>query len=393
MPRATPTIRTRCPLISARPPIGTPSLGRSAPSTITAKGSFNDARCAGVNTSEKIMPSAPVLMPDTNTDTPPVPAGPRQSPSIHANGSTRAMPGSISSAVRARGPMGRPSSMLWVPGYPTHRSASEAVMYTAVDPKMPNTSAACINSSKPENATASIAGRKRRHSWTRVLRARGITAGVFEFFQLPFALSVARAVSGVEVHPSTPALQACAQGERLPAASWSGLPMWRSGSVNRRGRQRRATERLVQGHVRQSVREPRLLPPQFGIRGCDPRVNQLQFVGLAQPLQFFAQIQRPPRSRGRRIRALQPRFRCVQHRQVGFDFGGALQHRLPVRKQRGLQLCIARIAHRAALAPIEQRNIDDRTDGGRVVDVPQLGLALYQRREGQRTAQHEVRIQ
>ena len=62
------------------------------------------------------MPSGLVLIPDTNTDTPPVPAGPRQSPSTHANGSTRATPGSINNAVRAAGPIGRPSSMLWVPG-------------------------------------------------------------------------------------------------------------------------------------------------------------------------------------------------------------------------------------------------------------------------------------
>jgi hypothetical protein len=103
-------------LISAWPPIGTPSLGRSARSTITANGSFSDARCAAVSTSEKIMPSGCVLMPDTNTDTPPLSAGPRQSPSTHANGSTRATSGSVNTAVRAADVIGRPSSMLWVPG-------------------------------------------------------------------------------------------------------------------------------------------------------------------------------------------------------------------------------------------------------------------------------------
>src|SRR6185437_3254175 len=73
----------------------------------------------------------------------------------------------------------------------THKSASDAVMYTAVEPKMPNTKAACINSSNPENATASIAGRKRRHSWISVLRASGIIGSAVFLTPSPFGRGAA----------------------------------------------------------------------------------------------------------------------------------------------------------------------------------------------------------
>src|SRR6185437_13591755 len=228
-------------------------------------------------------------------------------------------------------------------------------MYTAVEPKMPNTSAACISNSNPENATASIAGRKRRHSWISVLRASGIMASASRrahFLELPFALSVARAASGVEVHPSTSALRAYAQGERISSGSWLRR------HVRRRivRRQRRAAQRLVQRDIRKSVRKARLLAIEFGFGERELRVSQLQAIGLAQASQFFAQRQTVPRSRRRRLRTLHVLARSMQCGEIGFDFRCTLQYRLSISEHRRLQLVFARITHRAALAPVEQRD-------------------------------------
>ena len=107
-PLATPTTRTRWPLMVALPPMPTPSLSRSARSTITASGVCRRLRRCGGRARENMSPFGPGLMPETNTDTPPVPRG----APVAVDPQERLNAGDLGIHVQQRGHVGRDRAAL-----------------------------------------------------------------------------------------------------------------------------------------------------------------------------------------------------------------------------------------------------------------------------------------
>ena len=78
--------------------------------------------------------------------------------------------------------------------------------------------------------------------------------------------------------------------------------------------------------------------------------------------------------------------------QRALGFGHAFDHRTTVGEQARRELRIARLDHALALAPIEQRDFDCRTEGDDARSIGQARVANHLRCIGQRAAEPEAWI-